>query len=130
MKDTLNPNEWIVMEALWADGPFTLGEIIERIGNKVSWNYKTYQSYVNVLEKKGYISAVKRGRDKFYSPAVSREACISRESRALLGRMESRSLGLMVTNMVREGDLSRKDRLELMEMLEQMLKEEQGGKNR
>ena len=129
MKDTLNPNEWIVMEALWAESPSTLGETIERIGDKVNWGYKTYQSYVNVLEKKGYVSAVKRGRDKFYSPAVSREECISRESKAILGRMESRSLGLMVTSMVREGDLSKGDRLELMEMLERMLKEEQDGKN-
>ena len=82
MKDTLNPNEWIVMEALWAKSPATLGETIDRIGSRASWNYKTYQSYMNVLEKKGYISSEKRGRDKFYSPAISREECIARESRA------------------------------------------------
>ena len=121
MKDTLNPNEWIVMEALWAKSPATLGETIDRIG---SWNYKTYQSYMNVLEKKGYISSEKRGRDKFYSPAISREECIARESRAVLSKMQSDSVGLMITSMVREGDLSRSDRLELMNMLEKMLKEE------
>ena len=124
MKDTLNPNEWIVMEALWAKSPATLGETIDRIGSRASWNYKTYQSYMNVLEKKGYISSEKRGRDKFYSPAISREECISRESRAVLSKMQSDSVGLMITSMVREGDLSRSDRLELMNMLEKMLKEE------
>ncbi len=124
MKDTLNPNEWIVMEALWAKSPATLGETIDRIGNRASWNYKTYQSYMNVLEKKGYISSEKRGRDKFYSPAISREECIARESRAVLNKMQSDSVGLMITSMVREGDLSRSDRLELMNMLEKMLKEE------
>ena len=124
MKDTLNPNEWIVMEALWAKSPATLGEAIDRIGSRASWNYKTYQSYMNVLEKKGYISSEKRGRDKFYSPAISREECITRESRAVLSKMQSDSVGLMITSMVREGDLSRSDRLELMNMLEKMLKEE------
>ena len=124
MKDTLNPNEWIVMEALWAKSPATLGETIDRIGSRASWNYKTYQSYMNVLEKKGYISSEKRGRDKFYSPAISREECITRESRAVLSKMQSDSVGLMITSMVREGDLSRSDRLELMNMLEKMLKEE------
>ena len=123
MKDTLNPNEWIVMEALWAKSPATLGETIDRIGSRASWNYKTYQSYMNV-EKKGYISSEKRGRDKFYSPAISREECIARESRAVLSKMQSDSVGLMITSMVREGDLSRSDRLELMNMLEKMLKEE------
>ena len=124
MKDTLNPNEWIVMEALWAKSPATLGETIDRIGSRASWNYKTYQSYMNVLEKKGYISSEKRGRDKFYSPAISREECITRERRAVLSKMQSDSVGLMITSMVREGDLSRSDRLELMNMLEKMLKEE------
>ena len=124
MKDTLNPNEWIVMEALWAKSPATLGETIDRIGSRASRNYKTYQSYMNVLEKKGYISSEKRGRDKFYSPAISREECIARESRAVLSKMQSDSVGLMITSMVREGDLSRSDRLELMNMLEKMLKEE------
>lgn len=124
MKDTLNPNEWIVMEALWAKSPATLGEAIDRIGSRASWNYKTYQSYMNVLEKKGYISSEKRGRDKFYSPAISREECIARESRAVLSKMQSDSVGLMITSMVRAGDLSRSDRLELMNMLEKMLKEE------
>lgn len=121
MKDTLNPNEWIVMEALWGKSPATLGETIDRIGSRASWNYKTYQSYMNVLEKKGYISSEKRGRDKFYSPAISREECIARESRAVLSKMQSDSVGLMITSMVREGDLSRSDRLELMNMLEKML---------
>ena len=124
MKDTLNPNEWIVMEALWGKSPATLGETIDRIGSRASWNYKTYQSYMNVLEKKGYISSEKRGRDKFYSPAISREEYIARESRAVLSKMQSDSVGLMITSMVREGDLSRSDRLELMNMLEKMLKEE------
>lgn len=129
MKDTLTPNEWIMMEALWAESPATLGEAIERIGNRVNWGYKTFQSYMNILEKKGYVSAIKRGRDKFYSPVMSREECTERESRALLGRMESRSIGLMVTSMVREGELSKGDRLELLEVLERMLKEEQDGKD-
>ena len=123
-KDTLNANEWIVMEALWAKSPATLGETIDRIGSRARWNYKTYQSYMNFLEKKGYISSEKRGRDKFYSPAISREECIARESRAVLSKMQSDSVGLMITSMVREGDLSRSDRLELMNMLEKMLKEE------
>ena len=70
------------------------------------------------------ISSEKRGRDKFYSPAISRAECIARESRAVLSKMQSDSVGLMITSMVREGDLSRSDRLELMNMLEKMLKEE------
>lgn len=119
MKNTLTPNEWIMMEALWTQNPATLGETIDRVRNKVNWGYKTFSAYMNILEKKGYVSAVKRGRDKFYSPAATREECIARESRAILGRMESRSLSLMVISIVWEGNLSEADRKELMEILEE-----------
>lgn len=69
MKDTLNPNEWIVMEALWAKSPATLGETIDRIGSRASWNYKTYPILsMNVLEKKGYISSEKRGPGQVLLP--------------------------------------------------------------
>ena len=53
MKTNLNPNEWIVMNALWEHSPRTLSETIEAIGDKADWNYKTYQSYMVLLEKKG-----------------------------------------------------------------------------
>ena len=75
MKNKLTPNEWIMMEALWTQNPATLGETIDRVRNKVNWGYKTFSAYMNILEKKGYVSAVKRGRDKFYSPAATREEC-------------------------------------------------------
>ena len=42
----------------------------------------------------------------------------------MLSKIQSDSVGLMITSMVREGGLSRSDRLELIDMLKKMLKEE------
>ncbi len=125
MKDILNPNEWIVMNALWEKHPATLGEAIAQIGSRASWGYKTYQSYMNVLEKKGFVSAEKRGRDKFYSPAVSREACVTRESESLLAKLEGDSVKLLLASMVRESDLSEEDYAELKALLEAQLEKEE-----
>ena len=125
MKDTLNPNEWIVMNSLWEQNPLTLSEAIRQIGSRVEWNYKTYQSYMNVLEKKGYIKSEKRGRDKFYSPAVSREECVERERASLLGKLEGESVKLLLASMVRESELEEEDYRELCALMEHRLSKEE-----
>ena len=65
-KDQLTPAEWIVMNALWERSPMTLSETIAQIGTRAAWNYKTFAAYLAILEKKGFIYAEKRGRDKLY----------------------------------------------------------------
>lgn len=124
MKDTLNPNEWIVMNALWEHSPATLSEVIATIGERADWNYKTYQSYLLVLEKKGFIAAEKRGRDKFYAPIVSRECCVEQEKNSLFAKMEASSIKLLIASMVRESDLDAQTCRTLSVMLDDLLKKE------
>ena len=124
MPESLTPKEWLVMNALWEKHPVTLSEAIAQIGDKAGWGYKTYQSYMGVLEKKGYVRAEKRGRDKFYEPAVSREECVRRESESLFDKLEGASVKLLLASMVQQSDLSAADYAELKAMLEEQLGKE------
>ncbi len=124
MKEPLTPAEWVVMNALWEKSPMTLSETIAQIGDRATWNYKTFSAYMAILEKKGFLSALRRGRDKFYYPIVTKEECIERESKSVLNKIEASSVKLMVTSMVRAGNLDKEDRQELLSMLEELLKEE------
>lgn len=124
MKEPLTAAEWIVMHALWEKSPMTLSETIAQIGERASWNYKTFSAYMAILERKGFIGADKRGRDKFYYPIVTKQACIDRESKSVIDKIEAGSVKLMVTSMVRAGNLSAKERRELLSMLDSMLDEE------
>lgn len=123
--NVLNPNEWVVMNALWENHPMTLSETIRQIGGKVDWSYKTYQSYMILLEKKEFITSEKRGRDKFYSPAVTREECVAQESRNIVGKLENESLKMLMASMVRDSDLKKEDYAELKELLETLLSQEE-----
>jgi len=125
MKDTLTPNEWIVMNALWEQSPLTLSEVIRRIGARADWNYKTYQSYILILEKKGFVSAEKRGRDKFYSAGVTRAECVESEKRSILGKMGREAVGMLVAGMVQDGDLSAEAYRELQCLLDELLNKEE-----
>lgn len=123
--NVLNPNEWVVMNALWENHPMTLSETIRQIDGKVDWSYKTYQSYMVLLEKKEFITSEKRGRDKFYSPAVTREECVAQESRNIVGKLENESLKMLMASMVRDSDLKKEDYAELKELLETLLSQEE-----
>ena len=124
MKDTLTPNEWIVMNALWEKSPLTLSEVIQRIGERADWNYKTYQSYILILEKKGMVSAEKRGRDKLYSPAVSKAECVESEKKSLLGKLERDAVGMLIAGMVQDSDLSETSYQELKALLDDLIRKE------
>ncbi len=124
MNEPLTPAEWIVMNALWEKSPMTLSETIAQIGSRASWNYKTYSAYLAILDKKGFVSADKRGRDKFYYPTVTKRECIERESKSVIGKIEAGSVGLMVTSMVRAGNLKKEERQALLSTLEKLLSEE------
>ena len=125
MKDTLTPNEWIVMNALWETSPLSLSEVIQRIGGRADWNYKTYQSYILILEKKGMISAEKRGRDKLYSPAVSKAECVESEKKSLLGKLERDAVGMLIAGMVQDSDLSATSYRELKHLLDELISQEE-----
>lgn len=124
MKETLTPAEWIVMRALWEKSPATLSEVIAGINDRANWSYKTFSAYMAILEKKGFIASDKRGRDKLYYPVVSREECVERESKSVLDKIEAGSVKLMVTSMVRAGNLGADERRELLAMLEELLAQE------
>ncbi len=128
-KDQLTPAEWIVMNALWERSPMTLSETIAQIGTRAAWNYKTFAAYLAILEKKGFIYAEKRGRDKLYRPAVSKTKCIARESRSVMEKIEARSLPLMVTSMVQACNLPLEDLKELHDALTRMLEQEGNHEN-
>ena len=125
MKDTLTPNEWIVMNALWETSPLSLSEVIQRIGGRADWNYKTYQSYILILEKKGMISAEKRWRDKLYFPAVSKAECVETEKKSLLGKLERDAVGMLIAGMVQDSDLSASSYRELKDLLDELIQQEE-----
>ena len=125
MKDTLTPNEWIVMNALWEKSPLSLSEVIACIVDRADWNYKTYQSYILILEKKGMVSAEKRGRDKLYSPAVSKAECVETEKKSLLGKLERDAVGMLIAGMVQDSDLSASSYRELKNLLDELIQQEE-----
>ena len=108
------------METLWNNSPLFLSEIMDAMQDKVNWTKSTYLTYLKKMAEKGYVGFKTIRGSRSYTPTVSREECMVRESRSLMSRMTEDSAMLFVTNMIRESSLTDEDREELKKLIEEL----------
>ena len=92
----LTDSEWSVMEVLWTDKEFALGEITDELKSVKHWNKNTVLTYLTRMEKKGIVS-IDRGSDKPYSAAITREECAREERQELLNKVYSGATGDLIS---------------------------------
>ena len=120
--ESLTYPEWKVMSALWGKEPQTLSEVINTMGDKMGWSYRTYASYLNKLCDKEVAGFEARGRDKLYFAAVGKEECMRAESRSLIKKVSEKSAKELLICMIEESGLSPKDHQELKDLLDEISK--------
>ncbi len=102
-KATLTKNEWALMSVLWkSDRPMVLSEIIAELKDEVTWSYTTYQTQLGRLAESGYLGYEKRGRMRFFYPAVEMDACIQEENRNISDRMTQEASNKLLLCMLRD----------------------------
>jgi BlaI family penicillinase repressor len=130
MERKLLDAEWTVLRALWDRPPQTLRKIVaavQREQPEISWQYKTYHSYLRIMLEKGLIGCEDKNlRDKLYYPLITREEALRQESETLLARISTASMGALVLAMAQNAPLSEEDRRALMGMAEK-LEQAKGG---
>lgn len=106
---TLTQNEWLVMEELWK-APSTLMELVHALSqNPPGWAKSTTATMVRRMEEKGLISHHTEGKTKVFRPAVSRDEAALAETRTLLDKAFSGSVGLLVNTLVQQESLTKED---------------------
>lgn len=100
-KTTLSKNEWLMMNVLWHAGTsLAVSEIVERLKDQVDWSYPTYTTQLDRLVKSGYLAFEKRGRTRFYYPALDMQACVERENESIQNRMTPAASSELVVAML------------------------------
>ncbi len=120
MKEALTKQEWIIMETLWDKNPLFLSDIMELMKGRVNWTKSTFLTYIKKMMEKGFVGYETIRGSRLYTPLVSRRRCMENESRFLMARMTEDSTKYFVTNMIKEGSLTEKDRQELKELIENL----------
>lgn len=106
---SLSHNEWLVLDALWK-APSTLMELVHTLSqDPPGWAKSTTATMVRRMEEKGLIRHHTEGKTKVFSPTMAREEAALAETRTLLDKAFSGSVGLLVNTLVRQESLSKAD---------------------
>lgn len=111
--------EWEVMKVLWDNSPLTSTQIIEEVLKYNIWNPKTIHTLISRLVKKEAISAIKEGNFYNYSPNYNKEELRSYETKSFLEKIYDGSLNMLVSNFIKEDNLTTDEIDELKNILKQ-----------
>ena len=120
MTAILSKQEWVLMEALWANNPLFLSEIIEATATSVEWNRSSYLTYMKRMKDKGLIGYRTVRGNRRYFPLVNREDCIEQETNYILSKLTGDGTRLLLASMIEKSGLSAKDRDELLELIKRL----------
>ena len=117
-------SEWYVMGCLWEEYPRTLMQLVPLLNERVGWSKSTSATMVRRMSEKGLIGYEENGKTKYFFPKVKKEDVVVQETRDFLQRIYDGSIGMMMSALVRQNDLSREDIRELQEILREAEKKQ------
>ena len=112
-----------VMEIVWNDNPIGTNEITDRLTGDGERSPKTIQTLIRRLVDKGALSAEKRGRQFYYTPAIDRDDFIDSQKRRFADRFFGGDVTLLVSSFVGDGKITRKELEEIRSIIDSAEKE-------
>lgn len=110
-------SEWYVMNCLWEEHPRTLMQIVPILNERQGWSKSTCATMVRRMAEKDLIGFEEKGKTKYFFPKVKKEDVVVQETRDFLQRIYDGSIGMMMSALVNQNDLSKEDIQELQEIL-------------
>ncbi len=98
--EQLSRAEWELMRICWKLGRASVRQILDESLKQRARDYRTVQTLLNRMAKKGYLEIEKEGQANYYSPAVSEELGLQEEIRRFLDEVigpEPQNLELLRT---------------------------------
>ncbi len=110
-------SEWYVMNCLWEKSHLSLMQLVHLLKESAGWSKSTSATMVRRMTEKDLIGYEENGKTKYFFPKVKKQDVVVQETRDFLQRIYDGSVGMMMSALVRQNDLSQEDILELQEIL-------------
>ena len=114
---SLSSGEWKLMNLLWDKKPRTVTEMVEALKGDTDWSGATVNIMLSRLSQKGAVRVEREGRIKQFYPVLDRESAVRQEAFSALDKVRFGGLGLLISTMAGEVELSDDDIDELTAML-------------
>nr|WP_297177055.1 BlaI/MecI/CopY family transcriptional regulator [uncultured Agathobaculum sp.] len=106
-----------VMQAVWSlEPPITAAQVQQNVPS--DWKATSVLTFLSRLCDRGFLSCEKEGRQNLYTPLVTREAYLQRESRSFVERLCGGSVKNLVASLSDAGALTENDLDELRAFLD------------
>ena len=110
-------SEWYVMNCLWEKRMLSLMQLVPLLKESAGWSKSTSATMVRRMTEKELIGYEENGKTKYFFPKVDKQDVVVQETRDFLQRIYDGSVGMMMSALVRQDDLSAEDIQELQEIL-------------
>jgi len=108
------------MQIIWSqETPTTTAKVAVTAEPLKGWHFKTTQTLLRRLVKKGFLSSEKLGGDLYYTPVVSREDYTKMETELFMEKIHGRSLKGFISALYADKKPSQADIAEMEEWLKE-----------
>ena len=97
--------------------PLSLMQLVPLLKESAGWSKSTSATMVRRMTEKELIGYEENGKTKYFFPKVDKQDVVVQETRDFLQRIYDGSVGMMMSALVRQDDLSSEDIQELQEIL-------------
>jgi len=115
----LTSSEWNILNCLWEQNPRTVMQIVGELEQTVGWARSTTITTLHRMEAKNLVRCEQAGRGKAYVPLVERNQAVLAETRSFLDRVYRGSVGMMMSTMAKQQELSREQIVQLRAILDE-----------
>lgn len=122
-KLSLSDGEWKLMNLLWDKSPLTIADMVSALRDDTGWTKATINIMLGRLADKGAVRIDATGPRKLFYPLLARDDAVRQEARNTLTKIKTGGLGLLVSTMAQESELSDAE----IDELYRILKEERHG---
>ena len=110
--------EWVVMRALWQNGPLTTNQVVNALNEATHWKPKTIHTLLSRLVRKGALEFERKGREYLFRPLVSAEECEHAATRSFLSRFFGGEIAPFLARFVEKEKLKPSEIEELKRILD------------
>lgn len=115
----ISDSEWEVMEIIWSKKLCTSSEIVDALKDDSEWSPKTIHTLITRLVKKGAVDVDKTSTTYKYSPLISEKDLKNQETKTFVQKLYGGSLKLLLSNFIKEEELSADEIHELRKLLDE-----------
>ena len=102
--------EFDIMQIIWSQPtPISSIQVAALSAQDKSWKPQTVLTLLTRLTNRGFLSSEKQGKERFYTPVVTKEDYLNRETSLFMQRFHKNSLTGMMNALFAEKNLKEED---------------------